>query len=90
MINANINYQEVKDAQEAFELLSRNKIDIAVIPKPMANAVLQSTDFHQFKRSTAPIDRKVIYHFIHKKHQNIVPALTESLKKIVQQAKPNK
>jgi len=79
-----IDYLEVTTAEQAFDLLKRDRVDIVVIPEPLVKNIINNDEFSDITHSIEPIEQQELFHFIHKKYQFIVPQLTESLLKISQ------
>jgi ABC-type amino acid transport substrate-binding protein len=70
---------EVTTARQAFDLLKRDRVDIVIIPEPLVENIIHHSEFRNIVRSTYPIEKKELFHFIHKKYKDIVPKITESL-----------
>ena len=71
-----VDFQQVTYARQAFEMLMRKHVDLVVLPRQMAEQVLKGGEFDQVKRSHTYLDQKFLYHYLHQKHDALIPALT--------------
>ncbi|WDD99801.1 transporter substrate-binding domain-containing protein [Thalassomonas actiniarum] len=80
-----VDFQQVTYARQAFEMLLRKHVDLVVLPRRMADRVLNQDEFKQVKGSTNSLDKQPVYHYLHQKHKALVPALTLSLSRLFPQ-----
>ena len=73
---------EVADAAKALTFLEHERTDIAVLIKKTGLQVLKDMNGSGIKVLEPPIDSLDIYHFIHEKHKDLVPALTRALSEV--------
>ena len=71
-----VKFQQVTYARQAFEMLVRKHVDFVVLPRKMAEQVLKNGEFRQIGRSVNALDKKPLFHYLHQKHDKLVPALT--------------
>jgi hypothetical protein len=75
----NIEYVTVRTAKQALEMIQANRADIAILPKAFVDRAINAN-----KQLAQPITNDIlqqtaIYHYIHKRHKAIIPALEASL-----------
>ena len=71
-----VDSQRVTYARQAFEMLMHKHVDLVVLPRQMAEQVLKGGEFGQVRQSLTYLDQKFLYHYLHQKHDALVPALT--------------
>ena len=67
----------VVSAQQCFKLLAAGRVDIILLPKNMGK-MLATVD-NELQVKEVKLDTISLYHFIHKRHQHLVPLLTKEL-----------
>ena len=70
------NYQQTTNLQQIFKMLERNRADVAILPKAFVTQKILSELNQTTAFNVATLEQVPIYHFIHKRHQQIVPELT--------------
>ncbi|WDE12603.1 substrate-binding periplasmic protein [Thalassomonas haliotis] len=78
-----LDFQLVTHPAQAFEMLLRQRVDLVILAAPIAEQMLKRKQFQQVTSSMKPIEKINIYHYLHNKHQAIVPALTLSLSQLL-------
>jgi len=89
-INAEKNqwdYHEVDTAVQIFKMILLNRADIAVAATTRGTAALailkkEGYPIEQIKLLDPPLSEVLLYHFLHKKNQHLVPEITASLKEM--------
>ena len=69
-------YQQTTNLQQIFKMLERNRADVAILPKAFVTQKILSELNQTTAFDVATLEQVPIYHFIHKRHQQIVPELT--------------
>tara|TARA_R110001592_G_C13186987_1_gene751788 strand:- start:9138 stop:9446 length:309 start_codon:yes stop_codon:yes gene_type:complete len=82
MEDTNNNCHFVTTFTQAVNLIQLGRYDIAVIPKINGMAVINKEKLVDIKKSANPLIKLNLYHYIHKKNRDIIPALTEELVKM--------
>lgn len=77
----NIVFHETSTVEQAIKMLKMDRMDILVLPELLLNE-----DNLAHLASAGPLQKKTIaqfevFHFIHKRHENLVPQLTLNLQK---------
>ena len=75
-----INFKLVSQPQQALEMVRLGRADVAII---IAESIENDTNLPQLSEQfpySIVIEEKLFYHFIHKKHEMLVPELTEAFK----------
>ena len=78
-----VDFQQVTHSRQAFDMLLRRRVDLVVLPEKIAKQALKSDEFSQIKSSPNIVDKIKVYHFIHQKHQALVPVLTQNLSQLL-------
>lgn len=78
-----LDFQLVTHPKQAFEMLLRQRVDLVILARPIAEQILKNKQFQQVSSSVKPIEKIHVYHYLHNKHQAIVPALTLSLSQLL-------
>lgn len=66
--------------EELFRMLGAGRIDVAVYAKHFGFEVIDRLGLKGIRNLEPPLARKKMYLFLHKKHKNIIPALSDILK----------
>lgn len=88
-----LQFARVKHMLNTFEqsllMLDAGRVDLAIIPERVARPLLEKTPLDVFSLSPSiRVDK--LYHFLHKKHKNLIPKITEVLKKMEQNGDINR
>lgn len=68
--------------EQLFEMLLLDRIDVAVHTTEDGLLILQSARYAKIKTAGPPLARSVIYHYLHKKHAHLVPAISKALQEM--------
>lgn len=85
IVEANtINFQTtfITNPYQMWEMLDKNRLDIVVFGKFGGLSSLQKLEMSDIKFLPKSIMKLPLYHYIHRKHQSLVPGITASLKKM--------
>lgn len=72
----------VSQYEQLFKLLDIGRIDIAVTSRVQGLTLIQKFDLEGFKILEPPLKTTNLYHYLHKKHENLVPKITASLQEM--------
>lgn len=72
--------QSALTLSQALQYVEKGRVDAAVLPCDEAEYVLSQWPAHQVKRQLPLLEQITMYHYIHQKHQELVPALTGQLR----------
>lgn len=73
---------KVKDESSLFRLLDENRADLVVYDMMQGLALCKSMDISDITVLAPPMAVKSMYIYLHKKHVDLVPSLTESIRKM--------
>ncbi len=80
-----LQYARKKQMLNTFEqtllTLNAGRVDLAIIPARVAFAILKDRPLDIYPLSP-PIRVDKLYHFLHKRHKNLIPKITEVLKRM--------
>lgn len=74
--------QEVIDEDQALKFIENGRADLAVLIKKIGLASIKTLELKDIKVLEPPLESIPIYHFIHSKHKDLVPALTKAMKEV--------
>jgi polar amino acid transport system substrate-binding protein len=81
----NMDRIETKTLEQAMNLLAANRVDVVIASTASGLEITQQPD----KKSLIMMERALatvpLYHYVHKRHAEIVPVLTENLKQLREQ-----
>ncbi len=78
-----ISFVESSSIQQALEMVKSKRAELAILPNVMVNADGYIATLNKELFTLNKIDNIEIFHFIHKKHAEIVPQLTLSIEKLI-------
>ncbi|WP_281555855.1 hypothetical protein [Thalassomonas sp. RHCl1] len=84
-----VDFQQVTYARQAFEMLIRHHVDLVVLPRQMAEHVLKSGEFGEVRQSPTYLEQELLYHYLHQKHDALVPVLTLHFSRLFPQYAPS-
>ena len=70
----------VRDENRLFDLLKTGYVDVVVLERWRGQHILKTTDLQGFQGLEPPLVTKPMYLYLHKRHQALVPQLTDALK----------
>ena len=73
----------VNNATQAIKMLRLGRVQIAVLPEPMANSAITELGIEDIHVLEPPLDTVALYHYLHEQHAALVPELTTELRKLV-------
>ncbi|MCC5856121.1 MAG: transporter substrate-binding domain-containing protein [Idiomarina sp.] len=74
--------QSVSSIERAFMRLKHNRSDVVVLPREVAQAVLKEMNSEGIHQVSPDLETWNLYHYIHERHRDIVPALTDALQQV--------
>lgn len=74
--------QVVKDNRSLFLMLDKGRFDIAVVDRLSGLAQIKKLHLKEVTVMGPPLATINLYHYLHKKHSALVPAITEALQKM--------
>lgn len=81
---ANMDFYTTRSIKSTFDELLEGKFDIAIAAKLSGLYHLAEQDRHHIQRHDPPLLIEPLYHYLHKNHQHLVPAITSRLKAMYQ------
>jgi len=69
---------------QLFELLKKKRIEVAIASVNSAQSAMAQLQLAQEEVHHSPLKDFPVYHFVHKKHRQLIPALTQALTDILQ------
>lgn len=68
---------------EAFELLAKGEVDVVISDNIVGSVLLKSDKYKDsgIRQIPEPLDQALLYTYLHKKHQELIPELARSLRK---------
>ena len=72
----------VSSIEQLFYLLNEGRIDIVIISKNYGQAFLKAHRDMRIRQITPPIIKVPLYHYLHKKHNALVPVVEARIKKM--------
>ena len=73
---------EVADTKQALSFLDNNRADLAVLVKKIGLKTLESLNFKDIKVLEPAIEHIPVYHYIHEKNKDLLPAITKALSEV--------
>ncbi len=65
--------------KQNFQMLDAGRVDVVVSTKLGGSFILKNLQLKGIKILTPPLEKDIVHHFLHKKHQKIIPELTATL-----------
>lgn len=82
---------EIINTPEAlFYFLQKDRADIVIYPYIPAMAYLKKMEFTSIYPLSESLDKVPLYHFLHKKHANLIPKVDKIIQEIVKEGLPEK
>lgn len=78
-----VNQVAVASIDEAFSLLEKGDVDVVISDNIVGSVLLKSDKYKDsgIRQLPEPLDQALLYTYLHKKHQELVPELARSLRK---------
>ncbi|WP_427983716.1 hypothetical protein [Agarivorans sp.] len=73
----------VNSVHQAIRMLETGRVDLAILPDIFGNYEIEHHG-HSSVKPVAVLGQTYLYHFIHKKHRELVPALTQAFAQLEQ------
>lgn len=73
------NKVETADLRDALRMVASRTVDIALLPRSEANVVLALEEIGQVREVPFPHQPEPLYHYLNRRHQHLVPQLSEVL-----------
>ena len=70
---------------QLFSMLEKNRLDVIIVSKVIANNSFESSPPDDIYMLNPPLAKVELYHYIHKKHIKLVPAISQVLKDMEQE-----
>ena len=70
---------ETKSLAQAFQLLQANRVDLLVASRDSGLEYMQKNSIRDIQMYEHPLAKVPLFHFIHKRHQSLLPALNLNL-----------
>jgi polar amino acid transport system substrate-binding protein len=80
----------VKDAKILFDLLNTDKVDVIVYDRMEGLALLKELKYSDIRIIRPPLAVKDMYLYLHKKHKDLVPLLTDAIRNMKKDGTYNK
>ncbi|WP_157980681.1 substrate-binding periplasmic protein [Aliidiomarina taiwanensis] len=77
-------YNTVTTLEQAFLRLNSGRSDALIAPGSIAQEVLNNMQVSGIYRVTPDLETWLVYHYIHKRHENLVEPLTQALQQVMQ------
>ena len=77
-----INTQPGDSSSQLFQMLAAGRVDAIIVGSEAGCNVIKEHDFQEIVRLDPPIHTSVLYHYLHKKHDHLVPKITAVLKEM--------
>lgn len=71
------------DYPELVGMLENDEIDVAVMPRINGRVALKQSDAKDIRELDGVLETLMLYHYLHRKHEHLVPKLTKQLKEIL-------
>ncbi len=65
--------------KQVFEMLNAGRVDVVVETRLGGSEIIKTLQLKGISILTPPLEKGMVHHFLHKKHQELVPKLTEIL-----------
>ena len=85
LLSENAAHTIVNDHESLFKMITRGRIDVGVCVKELAERMVNSSEYNDIVVSDFVLHRVDLYHYVHKKHSNLVPALEQAFKSVKNQ-----
>ena len=77
-----MNVQLVNDDSQAFKMVEHGRADIAIANRFTGNKILKELGLSDIHMLIPPVEVDPLYHYLNKKHLNLVPKITAVLEKM--------
>ncbi len=81
-ITQKMNVHKVVREEQLFKMLNNNRLDAVLSVHLVGLQTIRKLKFKRIYDLKPPLVTKKLYHYLHKKHQDIVPRITKSLKEM--------
>lgn len=75
----------VSRVEQLLKMLEKDRLDVVVVSKVLANKSFESSPPNNIYMLNTPLAKVELYHYIHKKHIKLVPAISKVLKDMEQE-----
>ncbi|MDE1464644.1 substrate-binding periplasmic protein [Spartinivicinus poritis] len=72
----------VNTNQQALHMLNSNRVDIAILNRLIGLNSIQSLGFQDIKMLTPPLQTTPLFHYLHKKHEKLAPAVNCAVREV--------
>lgn len=72
----------IKDLKQLFHLLDMGRIDVVIIATNYGKSFLSRNNQLKIRMLEPPVIRIPLYHYLHRKHQYLIPSITEAIRLI--------
>ena len=69
--------------KSAFKLLENNIVDIVIASSNTGNAFIKKNQYIHITELKPSLEKIGIYHYVHKKHKNLVPKIDRIIKEMI-------
>ena len=82
---AQLNVEIINTPEELFYFLAKDRADIVIFPQLIASVYLKKLGLTRIYALLPPLSEAPLYHFIHKKHANLVPKVDKIIKDLLKE-----
>jgi len=79
------NVEIINTPEELFYFLEKDRADIVIFPHLIAPAYLKKLQITDIYALSPPLDKAPLYHFLHKKHANLVPKVNKIIQDLLKE-----
>ena len=76
------NVLKTENSEQALSMLQSGRVQVAALVKTEANFLIELHGYEKLKICPDSVEKIKVYHYINKKHKNLVPQLTEAFKEL--------
>ncbi|NOQ62898.1 MAG: transporter substrate-binding domain-containing protein [Methyloprofundus sp.] len=80
-----LNVEAINTPEELFYFLDRGRADIVIFPYIIAPAYLKKLKLNNIYTLSPPLEEASLYHFLHKKHANLVPKVDHIIQQLLKE-----
>ena len=80
-----LNVEIINTPEELFYFLDRERADIVIFPYIIAPAYLKKLKLNNIHALVPPLEEVPLYHFLHKKHANLVPKVDHIIQQLLKE-----
>ena len=75
-------FQEIPSRIQLFNMLSRDRLDVLILPFLVGMNDLKMLNLPDIKMLSTPLETNNLYHYLHIKHRELVPKITQALQEM--------